>query len=206
MRFLAISLLALVFVQCKSVVPKNTYKPLAVVQQPTVNPFFTDFEYDYVYKINIEVYGNEMSGLLIIKRIGEDAHRVVCTSQFGTTFFDFELSPKGNKVHTVIEAMDKKFIINTLLRDFTTLIQPKAEIKKAYQGVTYKVLKTAGRSQKNFYFYTGDSEQLSRIIRSGMLGKQITINFDAVDINKATAITINHHDIALAMALELIKN
>lgn len=205
MRFLLISLLGIFCIQCKSVVPKERYVPVAVVQKEPVNSYFIDADFDYVYKINIEVYNNEMSGLLIVKRIGHDTHRVVCTSQFGTTFFDFELSPKANKVHTVIDAMDKKFIINTLLRDFTTLIQSQAEIKKAYKNGSDKVLKTTVRSQKNFYFYTGDQEQLSRIVRSGVFGKQITITFNAIVDNKATAIKMKHHDIALAMDLELIK-
>ncbi|WP_378187697.1 hypothetical protein ACE939_04925 [Aquimarina sp. W85] len=206
MRFLLISFVGILCLQCKSVVPKSTHLPIAIEHRELVNPYFIDPTFDYIYKITIKVFGNEMSGLLIIKQVAQDTHRIVCTSQFGTTFFDFELNREEQKVHTVIAALDKRIIINTLMRDFTTLIQSKTEIKKAYTNGVEKVLKTVSSGQKNFYFYTGDQERLSQIVRSGLLGKQLSIDFNTTENAKATAIKIKHHDIALTMDLKLIKN
>ena len=49
----------------------------------------------------MEVYGNDISGILIIKKISETTHRVVLTSDFGNKMIDFEISENDFKLNYV---------------------------------------------------------------------------------------------------------
>jgi hypothetical protein len=68
--------LVLVLSSCASNVVKE-YTPVALEKRTFEVPYFSDSEMDYVYKANISVYGNELTGIFIAKKINETTHRVV---------------------------------------------------------------------------------------------------------------------------------
>ena len=84
MPFLRISiLLALVLSSCSTLNVVQEYTPIAVTKNTYDVPYFSSTDVDYVYKANIAVYGNELSGIFIAKKINETTHRVVFTTEFG---------------------------------------------------------------------------------------------------------------------------
>jgi hypothetical protein len=78
---------------------------------------------DYVYKCQMDIYKNHVSGILIIKKISETTHRVALTSDFGNKLIDFEVSDNDFKLNYVLPDLDKKIVINFLKNDFQQLLK-----------------------------------------------------------------------------------
>src|SRR4249919_2870319 len=72
-----------------------------------------------LYRANVDVTGEHLGGLLMIKRMPDSTMRMVFSNEIGFKFFDFEFSPGGGfKVHSIIKQMNKKAVIKTLRKDF----------------------------------------------------------------------------------------
>jgi len=75
------------------------------------------------YNASVDVMGNHMSGLLLIKNMPDSSIRVVFTNEVGVTFFDFGFSNEGEfKVHHVVSQLNKKAVIQTLRKDFALIL------------------------------------------------------------------------------------
>src|SRR6267154_2957609 len=63
------------------------------------------------YHAGVDVAGNHISGLLLIKNMPDSTTRVVFTNEAGVTFFDFGFSSDGRFViHTIIKKLNRKAI------------------------------------------------------------------------------------------------
>ena len=88
-----------------------------------------------LYSTTVNVVGNHLSGLLLIKKMPDSSTRMVFSNEMGLTFFDFEFTPEGNfKVYSIIKKMDKKSVIKTLRHDFelilmNTLVNSTASVR-----------------------------------------------------------------------------
>ena len=104
------------------------YKPITDFEDNNiVTPyiFAVDFE-KALYKTSIEIYGNNITGLTLIKRT-DSAIRVVSMSELGIKYFDFEFPIdrlKPIKVHYIMELLNKKPLINMIKSDFSLLLFP----------------------------------------------------------------------------------
>ena len=66
-RFLAISCICVFFYSCKA------YQIPGIIKNENVettinNYYFSNLDTDYVYKAHIEVYGNDLSGIVVVKK------------------------------------------------------------------------------------------------------------------------------------------
>ena len=93
------------------------------------NPYFSNTYIDYIYKAKIDIYGRKFGGILIIKKIDENSHRLIFTKKFGNKLFDFLFENDTVINNFVIEELDKKFIVNTLQNDFKLLVSQKKSAK-----------------------------------------------------------------------------
>ena len=122
MRFLILSSCLFALWGCGTV-----YKQLPITNGSTANlqklkPAFTVA----LYNTNINVVGNHLSGLLLIKRMPDSTLRMVFSNEMGFTFFDFEFAPGGGfKVYSIIKKMKKKSVIKTLRKDFELLLMER---------------------------------------------------------------------------------
>ena len=101
------------------------YKPIAnseEVKATTLHIFDTDFN-KALYKTSMVIYGNNITGLTLIKKT-DSAYRVVSMSELGIKYFDFEFPfdrQKPTVVHYIMEPLNKKLLIDLLDRDFRLL-------------------------------------------------------------------------------------
>ena len=91
-------------ISCKTYQLKDA-QPISNSEKEVENLYFSSKE-DYVYKCQMEVYGNDISGILIVKKISETSHRVVMTSDFGNKMIDFEISEDDFKLNYVLADLD----------------------------------------------------------------------------------------------------
>lgn len=200
MRFLLISCCVLL-VACGSYPKKQNLTPVDATQTVVVNPYFSDVSKDYVYKANIDVYGNSFGGLLIIKKIDTQDYRIAFTTEMGNKLFDFSFVNETFKVNYCIDELNRKLLLNVLKKDFKTLITENLRVKQQFKSRKNHIFETELYDKKHFYFL---SKQLDKIVRVGNGKEKVIVEFKNIKDNVASEIAIIHNNIKLNINLKTI--
>ncbi len=111
-----------------------------------------------LYRTRVDVVGNHLSGLLLIKKMPDSSLRLVFSNEMGFTFFDFEFATNGNfKVYSVVKQMNKKAVLKTLRKDFELILMQRlgnttTAIRKNNASIYYVFQQTKG-----YNYYITDS-------------------------------------------------
>ena len=128
MRYLLLSSWLLIFMSCTTT-HKSTLFPDADIS--SLVKFKPDFSLA-LYNANIEVVGNHLGGLLLIKKMPDSSIRFVFSNEMGYSFFDFEFAQSGLfKVHSIIKKLNKKLVIKTLQHDFELVLMNQLNLLHA---------------------------------------------------------------------------
>jgi phosphoribosylformylglycinamidine (FGAM) synthase PurS component len=204
-QFLLINcFLAVVLVSCGSVT-KN-YTPKKLDKTAVEVPYFSEPKTDYVYKTNITVYGHEMSGIFIAKKINDTTHRVVFTTEFGNKLFDFEISDTTFKVNSIVSELDKKILINTLKEDFRLLLKKEYLIQEQFENESDNIYKSSDGNRDNYLFVSKKDQKLEKLVRSSKTKDKITITFTLENDIFAKKVVILHQNIKLRIELNYFKS
>lgn len=130
------------------------------------------------YHAGVDVIGNHISGLLLIKSMQDSSQRVVFTNEAGVTFFDFGFSKDGDfTVYNVIKQLDRRPVIHTLQKDFELILGVP------FRNASYKV-QTKGEEvfygviQKNetaYFITTKDCASLRRLELGSARKRKVTV-------------------------------
>lgn len=162
-----------------------------------------------LYKAGVEVSGNHLSGLLMIKRMPDSSLRMVFSNETGFKYFDFEFSPGGAfKVFFILKQMNRKPVLKTLRKDFELIMMEetdsaKALIRKDGGGLVYYTFPR----EKGYIHYITDAsgKELVRLERSSRR-KPVT---EAIMKNYSNGIPdtigIEHKNFNFTIGLKLIK-
>lgn len=202
-RFLAISLI-FILSSC-SLQTTEGLRQTELKLDKISNPYFANQSIDYVYKAKIDVYNNNLGGILIIKKTGPKSHRIVMTTEFGGKLLDLEFDGDTFTKNFVIEELDRKFILNVLQADFELMLIDKAVVVDAYVSDTHRVLKTQNDKRYNFYFINKSCKKLEKIVNTSKTKEKVEINFSSSDGEIAEGISIVHNNIKLKIDLEKFK-
>jgi hypothetical protein len=192
-------------ISCKS------YKLVDVVrsefnEETVFNSYFSDVEIDYVYKAHIEVYGNDLSGIFVAKKINDSVHRVVFATDFGNKLLDFEISENDFKVNYIVEDLDRKLIVNTLQKDFQLLLKQKFLVEETLENQTYVIYKSKQDKRYNYLFKSKQENKIIKLIHASKRKEKVVITFESKDNKFADNIIILHHNIKLKIELNKIEN
>lgn len=204
-RFLTISFLGCLLLTSCSLKTTEGLRIVPNSEMEIKNTYFSNSEIDYVYKAKIEAYGKNFGGILIIKKIAPENHRVVFTTEFGNKLFDFEFKDDTFKKNFVVEELDKKFIVNILKDDFSLLVDESENVLTVYASENQKIYKTRKGNRFNFYFVEAASGQLEKIINTTKTKEKMEILFTFSEENMAESIVLNHKNIKLAIDLKKFK-
>lgn len=110
-----------------------------------------------LYQTTVDVAGNHLSGILLIKEMPDTSLRVVFSNEAGVKFFDFEFSKNGAfQVYSIIEKMNKESVKKTLRKDFQ-LIFMNMPINRLspyrFNGLKGDEKYFAYHESKDFYYY-----------------------------------------------------
>ena len=201
MRFLLISICFLV-ASCGSFPKKQNFQLEASVSKDIVNPYFSDKTKDYVYKASIDVYNKHFGGLLIIKKTGNQKHRVAFTTEMGNKLFDFYFTENNFKVNYILEDLDKKMLINILKKDFKVLITEKLEVSKSYSENNNRIFETSIYKKKHYYYQ--NKEQLKQVFQTKNGKEKVVFLFNNISEGIVNNIEITHKNIQLKIKLKSI--
>ncbi len=187
-----------------SVVKEFKTKPLDI--KTYNNPYFSNPEIDYVYKATISVYGNDLSGIFIAKKIDESTHRVVFTTEFGNKLLDFEISENDFKINSIVDDLNRKMLINTLKTDFRLLLKKQFLVNEQLENEDYNVFKSEVNSKFNYLFESKKDKKLYKVVHTGKRKEKFTIVFKSENNTFAQNISIQHQNIKLKIELNYLKN
>ena len=122
-----------------------------------------------LYNTTVDVVGNHLSGLLLIKKMPDSSIRMVFSNEMGFTFFDFEFAAdRSFKVYSIIKKMNKRSVIKTLQHDFELVLMHNLDNSKATvrtkDGFIYFIFpQTKGF---NYYITNQTGDELVRMERA----------------------------------------
>lgn len=204
-QFLLINcFLAVFLISCGSVTKNYTPKKLDKTSYEV--PYFSDSKTDYVYKTNITVYGNEISGIFIAKKINDTVHRIVFTTEFGNKLLDFEISDNSFKVNSIVSELDRKILINTLKEDFRLLLKKEYLIQEQFENDSDNIYKSKDGKRDNYLFISKKDHRLEKVVHSSQTKEKFTLTFTSENNIFAEKIQIIHQNIKLKIELNYFKS
>lgn len=203
MRFLIVSIFIVLLTSCASVTKNYILLPQKKMLK-IKNNYFSDNEKDYVYKVKIDIYGNYIGGIIVIKRLAESHHRIVFTTEFGAKMLDFEIKNGELIKNKVVKNLDRKIILNTLKNDFEILLRESADILESYSFNENLIYKTPQRKLFNLYFFN-QGKQLFKIVNTSKHKEKMEILFSDFEENTPQSIHFNHRNIKLRINLKKIN-
>jgi hypothetical protein len=122
-----------------------------------------------LYQTTVDVVGNHLSGLLLIKKMPDSSTRMVFSNEMGFSFFDFEFAADGNfKVYSIIKKMDKRSVIKTLQHDLELVLMNNMDNSKAtvktQNGLIYFIFPQ--NKGYNYYITNTAGDELVRMERA----------------------------------------
>ena len=122
-----------------------------------------------LYKIDVNVVGKYLSGLLLLKTMPDSSIRIVFSNEMGFKFFDFEFASGGrSKVNYIIKKMNRQPVIKTLRNDFQLVLMSSLDPSTAYVRKDSSFLYYVFPQSKGFYYYITNpaGDELVRMERS----------------------------------------
>lgn len=193
------SLIFLLFVSCKTY-QLTDVKSVSNSDKTVENLYFSSNE-DYVYKCQMDIYKNHVSGILIIKKINEKTHRVVLTSDFGNKLIDFEVSENDFKLNYVLPDLDKKIVINFLKNDFQELLRQRYPVNESFENENSKIYLSKIDKKKYYLFFNKENNLLKQIIYAKNNKEKIDFSFDAKKHIFADSLNLQHKDFKINIKL-----
>lgn len=129
-----------------------------------VAPIIRAEESSQKYNLQFDFMKHHFSGLLIVRKLPDNEIRIVASTYFGLSLFDFSL--RGNEFHvnSCIEPMRKKKILRLLETDFKNLFLSENNLRIRKKSNTFEKRTTgSGFGKSVFYlseFVAGQPEQI----------------------------------------------
>lgn len=207
MRFLIISLLfVLLFFSCGIPTTKGFSEHNSSITNFS-NPYFSNVKTDYVYKAKINAFNQVFGGMLIVKKIKENNHRVVFTTNFGNKIFDFELINDDVKTHFIIDDLNRKIIVNRLTKDFIILTREENKIiKTLIKNQQQSIYQSKIKNRYNHFIVTSKTKELTEIVHTTNSKEKIVITFKDIQNTIANHINIQHKNAPITIELTYINN
>lgn len=193
------STLLLILASCKTFQLTDA-KPVSRPVKTVENLYFSAGN-DYVYKCQIDIYKNHVSGILIIKKLNETTHRVALTSDFGNKLIDFEISEQDFKLNYVIPDLDKKIVINFLKNDFRQLLRRQYPVNESFENSEYDIYLSKLGNKAYYLFFSKENGLLNTMIYTKNNKEKVDFSFEAKKHIFADSINLQHKDYKINIKL-----
>lgn len=127
-RYVSFLLIAFVWMSCSSKIGQSIAMPPIVKTDTLVQK----------YNIQLDFMKRHLSGILIVKKMGNDEIRLLSSTYFGPSLFDVSLQGDSMKVNSCIEPMRKKKILRLLEADFKSIFLSQSNYTVKTKESTYE--------------------------------------------------------------------
>lgn len=118
MRYLLLSSLLLTLYCCS---PSKHGTAIDASDKQAIT-IFNDTTGAYLYKNKIDLFGHYLSGLMMIKPMGDGNYKVAIATEFGAKILDFEMTDGEFILHDCIPEMRRKIILRIIESDMRMLL------------------------------------------------------------------------------------
>jgi hypothetical protein len=204
MRYLLLSSCFYVFIGCASIHQQMPLINKDISQLQKFKPVFNAS----LYYTTVNVVGNHLSGLLLIKKMPDSSTRLVFSNEMGFKFFDFEFALDGSfKVYAVIKQLNKKAVLKTLRKDFELILMEnlkgeEASVRSANGLIYYVIPKTRGF---NYYITDSTGDKLVRLERASKSKTIVSATMEHYNIGVPDTIGIVHQTFHFIIGLKRIE-
>ncbi|MCF6170476.1 MAG: hypothetical protein L3J66_05800 [Bacteroidales bacterium] len=141
-----------------------------------------------LYKAELTAYGNDLSGLLFVKRTG-DGFRFIFLSEIGLKYFDVEINRNRQEsyiVHSMMTALKRQALLTFFETTFRMLTMSWGEHREKYsfvcEGSGNRVQVIKSKEHGKFRFdYHPNFGQVSLLWHYGVFIKKLTIEPSGYD-------------------------
>ena len=169
---------------------------------------FADASGKYLFRTKINYKDKVLSGMIIIRKSANNSYRIAMVTELGMTIFEMEFFANKEKpfiLHSCINYLNKKVIINTLRRDFESIFLNFTNWEEA------KIINNSAGTIHIFHYegkrkyYCNKYGDIEKIIRSSWLIKKEVIYIQNTKNPYPRSITIEHQHNRLSIMLTFIK-
>nr|AUN35650.1 hypothetical protein [uncultured bacterium] len=205
MRYLLLSSSLLILLSCSSAY-KNLQHTTGDIN--AINKFKPAISV-VLYKAEINVIGNYLSGLLLIKKMPDSSTRILFSNEMGFKFFDFEFAQNGDfKVYYILKKMDRKAVIKTLRKDFQLVLMQNLDSTNAAVKIDKdRSLYYVFPQSKGYNYYITDStgNELIRMERASKRKAIVTVITKNYINGLPDTIGITHHKFDFTIGLKRLE-
>lgn len=186
------------------------YRPCSTVPASVPESWFASDSGHYLFNTSIDIYKKHFSGLMFVKPMPENSYRVVFLTEVGIKVFDLEFSAdSAAKVHYMMEAMNRKALVNTLTRDIgLVLMNEKAEkmpeclVQRKSDDQVYLY---RDQGKKNYYHIQSPSDNPYLARQTGCITNKVKALLYGSPESGLDSVMIRHENIRLSLNLYRIK-
>lgn len=172
-----ILLVCILFTSCS----KNTY-PLTTGTTPII-PVGNEVQ---KYNMMLDFAGKHFNGMLIAKKMDDGELRIVASTMFGLSLFDFGMKGENWEVYSCIEPMRKDRILKLFEKDFKLLFLENRDIKKIEKKEEYTKFVTGGGIAKGVIYLTPATDNSPQKVRIKHSWLRLAIELEKMNENNAT--------------------
>ena len=202
-RLLSFLLIAVIFL-----IANNSYSQTANTSTKAPISVFSNSDFKYLYRAHITIDTNQLSGLLIIKKVADSSYRIAFVTEVGLKIFEMEFLTNKKKSfikHSCLSYLDRKPIINTLRRDFESIFMNFAawktpKIKTTENGKIYSYCRGGKR-----YYYCNKAGDIIKIKRKRLFTTREIITIKNIKNPYPSQILIEHQRVGLKIELEFLR-
>lgn len=189
----------------------NNYKPASLPEgiNPDSYSWFSGDTGRTLFRSSISIYGNDFTGLLLVKPTGQ-SQRILFITEMGIKIFDMEFYKAGSySVHYCMEAIDRKPVIRRLGNDFSLMLYSVTGdgnqniLKEKDTGMT--VIKINDKAGKRFCKIDSHTGKVEELIQTGILTNKLNINFFGTSQERPDSVIISHYNIKFKIHLATIN-
>ncbi|MBN2275256.1 MAG: hypothetical protein JXR41_12275 [Bacteroidales bacterium] len=205
MKNLVLSSLCLLLLGgCAASLLNNTQRlPEAALTTVEITPWFQGEDNPVLYKANVDFYRNHFSGLMVIKPVSDESHRVLFITELGIKIFDLELFRNGDyNLHYCLDALNKKSVVRTLKNDLALMIYHRPDKDKNMKAYVNPLNDRIIFRQRTglgarYYFKRADRTNADTIIQTSCTGKKVNLQFYGMTDNLIDSVMISHYKLKL---------
>jgi len=180
---------------------------LPVKAQTQHTSLFETTDSVYMYHTLLDAYSFHFSGIMAIKKI-DDTHRIIFSTETGSTLFDFTLTKKKCKANYVMKAMNNVLFIALIKSDLKDLLQTykykKNYIKFVYEEIASYEVYESNQAADNGVNKTKDIKLT--FTKNKEIKKIIFFQFISNNKSSESTISISHQNRPIKIEMTAFSN
>lgn len=185
------------------------YHPHKAHQGTVPTSWFQADSGHFLFNAQIELMKNHFSGLMVIKP-EPVSYRVVFLSEVGLKLIDLELLHNGQvKVHYVLESMDRKSLIRTLVNDMNLMLlnglEEQSPVILEEKGSADIICRYKSGGRKHYYYLRDPLGKPYQGKQTACLNNKVRADFFGNPVSGPDSIRINHYNFRLSIRLNSIN-